>query len=92
VTTGRTVIEKKNTSRGHGDEVARRSPVRGNRRSSASSSTPPAATRCRRWRDGIRLPYPGRLLAVASQDVRWLYVYLALTFALILLLHRHSAS
>lgn len=88
VTAGGTVIEKQ-LHVATGDEVARRSPVREQPSFVGQllyPSEPPLDAA-----DGvsaIRLPYPERLLPVAGQAVHWLYVYLALTFAFVLLLRK----
>lgn len=88
VTAGGTVIDKQ-VHVAAGDEVTRRSPVR----EQASflgqllyPSEPPLDTAA--GVTAIRLPYPERLLAIAGQTVHWLYVYLALTFAFVLLLRK----
>ncbi len=88
VTAGGTVIDKQ-LHIAAGDEVARRSPVREQPSFIGQllyPSEPPldAATGV----TAIRLPYPERLLPVAGQAVHWLWVYLALTFAFVLLLRK----
>ena len=88
VTAGGAVIEKQ-LHVSTGDDVARRSPVR-----EVPSfvgqllypSEPPLDAGA--GVTAIHLPYPERLLPVAGQTVHWLYVYLALTFAFVLLLRK----
>lgn len=88
VTASGTVIEKQ-LHVASGDDIARRSPVREQPSFVGQllyPSEPPldATTGV----TAIRLPYPQRLLPVAGQAVHWLYVYLALTFAFVLLLRK----
>ncbi len=88
VTAGGTVIDKQ-LHVAAGDEVARRSPVREQPSFVGQllyPSEPPLDAAA--GVTAIRLPYPERLLPLAGQTVHWLYVYLALTFAFVLLLRK----
>lgn len=88
VTAGGAVVEK-HLHVAVGDEVARRSPVREQPSFVGQllyPSEPPLEATS--GVTAIRLPYPDRLLPVAGQHVHWLYVYLALTFAFVLLLRK----
>ena len=88
VTAGGPVIEK-HLYVAAGDEVARRSPVREQPSLVGQllyPSEPPIEAAA--GVTAIHLPYPERLLPVAGQAVHWLYVYLALTLAFVLLLRK----
>jgi hypothetical protein len=88
VTAGGTVIDKQ-LHVATGDDVARRSPVRELPSFVGQllyPSEPPLDAAA--GVTAIRLPYPERLLPVAGQAVHWLYIYLALTFAFVLLLRK----
>ena len=88
VTAGGTVVDKQ-LHVATGDDVARRSPVREQPSLLGQllyPSEPPLEATA--GVTAIRLPYPERLLPIAGQAVHWLYVYLALTFAFVLLLRK----